>query len=60
MDLRLEAAAFSEMGENTADDEGFLVTAVDDNIQFALDEIRYIACVAKVPILIISDLILIP
>ena len=29
MDLRLEAAAFSEMGENTADDPGFRVPHVD-------------------------------
>jgi len=29
MDLRLEAAAFSEMGENTADDPGFRVPNVD-------------------------------
>ncbi|MEP1206937.1 MAG: 2-polyprenylphenol 6-hydroxylase [Rhizobiaceae bacterium] len=29
MDLRLEAAAFSEMGENTAGDDGFLVPTVD-------------------------------
>ena len=29
MDLRLEAAAFSEMGENTADDPGFRVPSVD-------------------------------
>ena len=29
MDLRLEAAAFSEMGENTADDPGFRVPQVD-------------------------------
>lgn len=29
MDLRLEAAALSEMGENTADDPGFRVPAVD-------------------------------
>ncbi|MCJ8307968.1 MAG: 2-polyprenylphenol 6-hydroxylase [Rhizobiaceae bacterium] len=29
MDLRLEAAGFSEMGENTAEDEGFRVPAVD-------------------------------
>ena len=29
MDLRLEAAAFSEMHENTADDEGFRVPNVD-------------------------------
>ncbi len=29
MDLRLEAAAFSEMGENTAEDEGFCVPGVD-------------------------------
>ncbi len=29
MDLRLEAAAFSEMGENTAEDAGFRVPGVD-------------------------------
>ncbi|MGI9350338.1 MAG: 2-polyprenylphenol 6-hydroxylase, partial [Rhizobiaceae bacterium] len=29
MDLRLEAAAFSEMGENTADDQGFQVPSVN-------------------------------
>lgn len=29
MDLRLEAAAFSEMGENTADDPGFRLPTVD-------------------------------
>ena len=29
MDLRLEAAGFSEMGENTAEDEGFLVPSVE-------------------------------
>ena len=29
MDMRLEAAAFSEMGENIARDEGFVVPAVD-------------------------------
>ena len=29
MDLRLEAAAFSEMGENTADDPGFRVPSVN-------------------------------
>ncbi|TGT35733.1 AarF/UbiB family protein, partial [Mesorhizobium sp. M8A.F.Ca.ET.167.01.1.1] len=29
MDMRLEAAAFSELGENTKDDPGFRVPAVD-------------------------------
>lgn len=29
MDLRLEAAAFSEMGENTAEDDGFVVPDID-------------------------------
>ncbi|MEM7214870.1 MAG: 2-polyprenylphenol 6-hydroxylase [Pseudomonadota bacterium] len=32
MDLRLEAAAFSEMGENIKDDEGFRVPAVNWNL----------------------------